>query len=285
MDLSLLKESARQAKALFFDIFYPRYCLGCGRPDIWFCEGCWRSLARTKIETYFFAATDDAGSNLGLKNSSLDCLFSVVSYTNKLALKSIKAFKYSFVREIGFDLGLLLAWQFCQAVALGQFAPADSLKRFIQQDTFDWPSYIAGYFSQPPAERYSAGNFFPPAKKPQPPANILLLPVPLHKRRQRWRGFNQAEIIARPLAEYFGLDLSLELLVRRRYTRPQAKLEPAQRRQSIKNSFVCRRQNLAGKVILLIDDVATTGATLAECARILKSAGAKKVCGLVVARG
>lgn len=115
--------------------------------------------------------------------------------------------------------------------------------------------------------------------------NFLIIPVPLSKKRKRWRGFNQAEKIARPIAEYFKLQLSAGSLLRIKHTIPQVKLSEAERKKNLAGCFGWEGGNLAGKKILLVDDVATTGATLNECAKVLKENGAKEVWGLVVAKG
>lgn len=116
------------------------------------------------------------------------------------------------------------------------------------------------------------------------PAPDIIIPVPLHKRRYRWRGFNQANNLATAL----NLQISVitDILVRVRYTAPQVKLQNKKKRQeNLNNAFVIKNTSqITGKNILLVDDVMTTGATLAECARVLKLSGAKTVSCLVLAR-
>lgn len=112
--------------------------------------------------------------------------------------------------------------------------------------------------------------------------NTLVVPIPLHWRRRNWRGFNQAEMIAERMAENLGLarDNSLK---RTRYKKPQTRLKKRERCENIKNSFVWKGGNLAGKNIILVDDVVTTGSTMNEAARALKQKGAKRVLGAAVA--
>jgi ComF family protein len=110
----------------------------------------------------------------------------------------------------------------------------------------------------------------------------LLAPVPLHPRRLRWRGFNQAILLARAFPE---VPLAQEVLVRRRPTLPQVQLSPQERRTNVKGAFVVLKpENIEGKAVLLVDDVYTTGATVKECARTLRRAGAGTVEVLTVAR-
>ncbi|MEK7649912.1 MAG: phosphoribosyltransferase family protein [Patescibacteria group bacterium] len=109
------------------------------------------------------------------------------------------------------------------------------------------------------------------------------LPIPIHKSKERERGFNQSYLIAREL----GLPLINRALVRTVATPPQARSDSRKARfESIRDAFEIRRpQDIEGKAILLIDDVATTGATLSEAARLLKHRGARRISAAVLAHG
>ncbi len=114
----------------------------------------------------------------------------------------------------------------------------------------------------------------------------VVVPVPLHPRRKRSRGFNQAEQLARPLAEALALDYAPELLRRRRATPPQVRTAgEAERRANVHGAFVCEGEalRLRGARVLLVDDVTTTGATFGACADTLFQAGAEAVYGLAFA--
>lgn len=112
----------------------------------------------------------------------------------------------------------------------------------------------------------------------------LVIAMPMHWRKRWERGFNQAELLAAPVAKRYGVKLSSHLR-RRRYTKPQAGLSEAERRTNLKNCFhVVRPHQVNGKRILVIDDVFTTGATLRAAAEALKKAGAAYVCALTLAR-
>jgi ComF family protein len=113
----------------------------------------------------------------------------------------------------------------------------------------------------------------------------VVLPVPLSAQRLGSRGFNQAEILARPLAEATGWPLEGGLLVRARDTQPQVELPHRARRRNVEGAFsVACPDAVVGRRVLLIDDVCTTGATLEACAVPLLDAGAAGVWGLVIAR-
>jgi ComF family protein len=108
--------------------------------------------------------------------------------------------------------------------------------------------------------------------------------VPLHPRRRRERGFNQSELLAQELARCVAIPY-LQVLKRVRYTFPQVGLTDSQRRDNIRNAFRCNNhQQIARCRILLIDDVMTTGATVAGAAQTLLEAGAGRVSVLTAAR-
>ncbi|MBI2065282.1 MAG: ComF family protein [Candidatus Yanofskybacteria bacterium] len=117
--------------------------------------------------------------------------------------------------------------------------------------------------------------------------NPLALPVPLSNKRLNWRGFNQSDILADLLAENFHLEKVTGVISRTGNSKPQAEIEEKDKRlDNLSGLFrISCADKITNKNILLIDDVCTTGATLNECAKILKEAGVKRVTGLVIARG
>ncbi len=112
----------------------------------------------------------------------------------------------------------------------------------------------------------------------------LILPVPLHRERLRQRGFNQALILARIFFPDLQARMETCALVRNRRTEPQTGLSGAARRKNIRGAFAAVDAKVAGRKILLIDDVFTTGTTVNECARVLCKAGARDVQVLTLAR-
>lgn len=112
----------------------------------------------------------------------------------------------------------------------------------------------------------------------------VIVPVPLHADRLRERGYNQAALLAREMGRSVGLAVDEGTLVRRRATAPQVELDAKQRRDNVRDAFRCSSDALAGKRVLLIDDVCTTGATLEACAIVLYEGGARSVQALTLAR-
>jgi ComF family protein len=113
----------------------------------------------------------------------------------------------------------------------------------------------------------------------------LLLPVPLHIRRLRWRGFNQSLFLAKACFPAWKEKIQPDLLQRHRATVPQTQLDGADRRSNLADAFSLQEpQAVKNKRILLVDDVFTTGSTLHECAKTLRQAGAAEIAAFTVAR-
>jgi ComF family protein len=113
----------------------------------------------------------------------------------------------------------------------------------------------------------------------------LIVPVPLHRSRLRQRGFNQAVLLGSLLSRRLSLPMVADALARTRPTEPQIELPAIERRLNVKGAFtVTRPASVAGKRVLLLDDVMTTGSTMDECAQELKKAGAAAVMAITVAR-
>lgn len=116
------------------------------------------------------------------------------------------------------------------------------------------------------------------------PAADVLVPVPLHVRRLRERGYNQSELLAVCIGQSLGVPVVCDVLRRSRYTLAQTRLSGAERRKNVAGAFVCAGRGLRGKRVVLVDDVCTTGSTLEACSIALKAGGARSVWALTVAR-
>jgi ComF family protein len=120
-----------------------------------------------------------------------------------------------------------------------------------------------------------------------PARDSVVVAVPLHTRRERERGYNQADLLARRFAAIAMLPCLSGVLTRIRHTASQVEApDRATRFENMTGAFVCTvPQSVRGRAVILIDDVSTTGATMEEAARALKAAGARSVTGVVLARG
>ena len=116
------------------------------------------------------------------------------------------------------------------------------------------------------------------------PGNIIIpVPVPLHPRRLRSKGYNQSALLAKTLSKNLGLEMNQRLMTRTRNTPPQVNASLVDRRDNVQGSFRCDGP-VDNRAVIFVDDVATTGSTLSACAAALKAAGAASVRGLVLAR-
>jgi ComF family protein len=112
----------------------------------------------------------------------------------------------------------------------------------------------------------------------------LVLPVPLHPKRERERGYNQAMLLVKRICSRLELEGDGASLWRNRYTRPQVGLNPRERLDNVRDAFAAERDRVKHKHILLVDDVYTTGATLTAAADTLLANGARAVSGYCLAR-
>jgi ComF family protein len=115
--------------------------------------------------------------------------------------------------------------------------------------------------------------------------DFVLIPVPLHPKREKWRGFNQAEVLAKIFSKKFDLEMGKNILERTKNTKAQVDLPAKARRRNVQGAFSCFNKRLVkDRNFLLVDDMITTGATLANCASALKRTGASSVWALTLAR-
>lgn len=109
--------------------------------------------------------------------------------------------------------------------------------------------------------------------------------IPISRKRWLERGYNQTELLAKPLAEKLGIEFKNNCVFKYRNNKAQSSTKGfAERRENVKNVYIADREKLTGKNIILIDDVYTTGATMEECAKELKDKGAENVLGIALAK-
>ncbi|TAN33530.1 ComF family protein [Patescibacteria group bacterium] len=265
----MLAASARWFK----DILFPVSCVDCGVEGEWWCKLC-RAKHQNECALWPADAHLDRGASF------------FVYEENGPVGRLIKQFKYGFAKDIK-----------------NVFEKIISEKKGFLRSLCSVGTIIS-----------VAGSIVPDLVGAVEPICWSVLPVPLHPRRERERGFNQAKVLAKifldslntppcipPPETSSGQALKGEgltqnpppirgrieegVLVRTRYTPHQARLSKEERTQNVAGAFAWKGPAPAPAYVLLVDDVYTTGATMQECARVLKAAGAQKIYWLTLARG
>jgi ComF family protein len=232
------------------NLFYPASCILCAVPvarfqDRGVCQICWQKLLRLRI----------AGASCpscGLPYRTFDDQAAHLCGKCVIQLPA-----YSGARAFG-----------CYSA---------ELSRLVQALKFEGRQDMACLLSPLLASTFL--EYWSPADMD------FVVPIPLHPRRRRERGYNQAALLASALARILGLTFLDDALVRKKATLPQVGLSDSDRMQNVRGAFHCARpEKTKGKRILLVDDVMTTGSTVASAAAVLLEAGALRVSVLVLAR-
>jgi len=231
------------------DWVYPRHCCHCEAPlhqqrGRWLCAGCSRHLEAQRI-----CAPLCARCGLPLAGAPAPGTLCTTCRLEERQFDRARAF-----------------------VAYG--GPAASLVKAFK--------FQGDYFLGPALLRAMVERGWMPTNVGRPDC---VVPIPLHARRRRERGYDQALLLGREVARQMGVPLVGGALVRARYTSQQSLLPVRSRWDNVRGAFrVARPGRVAGRNILLVDDVLTTGVTASECARALKKAGATQVAVLTLAR-
>lgn len=259
-------------KNFILDILFPIRCLKCGREfenlepkERWICKECLEKIEMREEQVCPVCERSSEGGKTHYKckkETSLDGLWVATEY--KIVSSAIHKFKFNFIKDISFSLSEIMAKSVLEV-----------------QELSDFHNLLLSNFSQESGEEEIYIE-----KMKNKKTETVIVPVPLHKKRYNWRGFNQAFLLSKYIASKFNLLIDENLIIRGKNTRPQTKMKSMEeRKKNIKGAFFCPRSNLAkNKNVIIIDDVCTTLATLNECAIELKKAGAKEIWGLVVAR-
>jgi ComF family protein len=240
-------------KKIALDVLFPIHCLFCKRYGQWVCNDCLKKIIVLSEQVCPYCEKNISPSGRICQDCKIKFLKNNRNYSLDLLIVSIKYSQEGISRIIHY---------------------------FKYSFIKDLGDPLAGIVSQ----AIISNNI---------PLPDLIVPVPLHPRRLRWRGFNQSEVLAQNISQDltpgFQIPVLSNALVRKKYTPAQMKIKNYQeRQQNVKNIFslnpAINSKTLKEKNILIIDDVSTTGATLFECARALKDGGAKKIYGAVIAR-
>lgn len=242
-----------KTKDFLLDLAFPKFCLGCQTEGTYLCEDC-RSLLDISEYNYCLCDTKPQRLPLGQKsgkcvrcqNKNLSGLYSALPYKEKqLTKKLIYQFKYSpYLKDLAKTLAGILIEHFILA----------------KNNTDDiWQ-------------------------------NSVLVPVPLEKRKLKSRGYNQSEELAKELSKVLDVPVVANVLIKIKQTKPQMELKKEDREKNLLGAFIIKSGGtsdvppLCGKKVFLVDDVYTTGSTMSECAKVLKSSGAKSIWGITIAR-
>ena len=238
-----------QWKQSLLDLLFPPHCIGCDALDSSLCATCLASIPLRDPGCLVCGARNRSGIFCASCKRFAPFLTRVLwasTYEIDLMFRALTQFKYNGNRALAEPLGTLIV---------------TSLKKRVQEKK----------------------NFIPP--------DALLAPMPLHPRRLRARGYNQSALLASSIHQELALPiLPKNTLLRVKNTNPQAKCSGGReaRNKNVAGAFAIpadKQIYVRGKTILIVDDIATTGSTLNEAARVLKEAGARQIWGIVVAKG
>lgn len=229
---------------LILDVLFPKRCVGCGKLHTYFCKLCVENILQGDLICPQCFEMSSGGQ------AHPDC-------KDKLGLDGLWS--------LGLYKGSLKT-----AIKKLKYKPLGNLATVLVDIMLDYFAKYHPLFLEHMTNGKGGG--------------WIVVPVPLHWYRQNWRGFNQSSLIAKRLADKLELTY-LEALRRIKYTRPQVKLKSLSRYENIRDAFSLNTKYVINNThILLVDDVWTTGATMNECCRVLKQAGAKKVWAITLAR-
>lgn len=232
----------------FLSFLFPKTCLGCHKSGCYFCPSC---ISKIRLIENQVCPECERPSPYGETHHFCQLKYSLDGLISFFAYEGI-------IREAIHQLKFKLVTDLTNELF-------DLMIKIWKEDSND---------------RFSQMKRMIKAKKP------LVISVPLYWYKENQRGFNQSEIFAQKLANLWNLEFKRDLLIRSKFTSPQAGLNQNQRKENINNAFVLSSNLLLSSYpnILLVDDIWTTGATLKTCGRLLKEKGAAAVWGLTLAR-
>lgn len=265
-----MKKFLSAIKEFILDIIFPSFCIICGKEGNYLCQDCQGLVELSQHQYCPFCSLakivfDGKTCSSCKKTKQLSGLYCATNYDNFVVKKLINQFKYQpYLKELSKPCSLLimnsLALHNCGVRSKCEQAPISSSL-----------TIIAHLFNL---------NHFPDFN------NFILVPIPLHKKKLKERGFNQAEEIGKELSKFLNIPIFNDVLIKIKQTLDQVELKKEERQENIRGVFLCQKPEIIkNKKILLIDDIFTTGSTMEECACVLKDAGAKEIWGMVVARG
>lgn len=260
----------KRIKEEILDLIFPKFCVGCGLDGELLCQKCTLKIVPVMTPVCPECGRLSESGQYCFKCKPKKALKGVISaayYEEGPIREMVHNLKYNSVTELAEPLAELMA---------------DALRANFE--------FLISNFQSKSNDLIFKNLNIKNSLKIQN-SELIIVFVPLHWFRQTQRGYNQSELLARAIGNKLNLPV-YNLLRKRKKTKRQVELTGKLRRENLKGVFVLNslisliaQTSLKGKTILLVDDIFTTGSTLNECARVLKTAGVKEIWGLVVARG
>jgi len=236
-------------KEFLLELFFPSFCLGCQKEGTLLCYDCQSTL---EISEYHYCLCNKNPLRLP------------PGQTNNGKCQSCQDRKLS-----GLYFALPYQEKFLTKKLIYQFKYEPYIKNLAKS--------LAGILAE---HLEITGKNIDPIWE-----NSILVPVPMELKKQKNRGYNQAQELARELGQMLNVPLAAGNLVKIKATLPQMELSAKDRQNNLKNAFFLKNpKEIQGKKVFLVDDVYTTGATMEECANVLRTQGAQQVWGIAIAR-
>lgn len=235
-------------KDFLLDLFFPKFCLGCQKEGTYLCDDC-RTLL--EISEFDYCLCEQKPIRLPTEQKNGKC--------SRCQKKEIS--------------GLYFALPYKEKALTRKLIYQFKYQPYLKDLAKTLASILVEHFILSGKNTNEIWN------------NSVLIPIPLDIKKLKTRGYNQSEELAKELSKILKIPVMSDNLIKIRHTKPQMELTKTEREKNLENAFQIKKPaELQDKKIFLVDDVYTTGSTMAECARILKEAKIKNVWGIALAR-
>ena len=253
-----MDKSIEKSKKFILDLLFPKFCLGCKKESTYLCDDC---RALLDISEYNYCLCDrpsrlpfqtKTGKCNKCSDKKLSGLYFALPYKDQPSLKLRPGKENSLTKK--------LIWHF-------KYDP------YLKDLAETLASILTEHFVLAINNTEEIWQ------------NSILMPVPIHSKKLRERGYNQSEELAKELSKVLNVPIVSNVLVKIKNTEPQMKLSKSEREKNLEGVFAIKNpEKIRDKKVFLVDDVYTTGSTMAECAKTLKKSGVKTVWGISLAR-
>ncbi len=240
-----------KSKEFLLDLLFPKFCLGCQKEGTYLCDDC---RALLEISEYSYCLCEANGKPKRLLTDQPQ-----IGKCNQCRNKELSGLYFALPYKEK-QLTKKLIYQF-------KYQP------YLKDLAKTLASILIEHFV---LSKKNTNDIW---------ENRVLIPVPLDKNKQKIRGYNQSEELAKELSVILQIPVISNNLIKVKPTKPQMELKKEEREKNLENAFQLKNpEELSGKKIFLVDDVYTTGSTMNECAKVLRSSGVKSVWGIALAR-